>query len=204
MILVYDFTFSSAQITENSSILHRVMVGATGTTLSERDQEIGREVAGAMADKIAAGINGLGLQAMIADSSAPIPPDSVIVTGEFIDIDEGNRLRRLVIGLGAGESKLDTQIRVLAPVGGALRPLVEFTIHSDSGEMPGAAVTMGAGAAAQGAVTAGMAAANAGVTGVKGYRTAMGQMAARSADDAVKYLGKFFAEQGWISSLETS
>jgi hypothetical protein len=40
--------------------------------------------------------------------------------------------------------------------------------------------------------------------GVKAYRTAMGPMAARSADDAGKYLAKFFAEQGWISSLETS
>jgi Domain of unknown function (DUF4410) len=204
MVLVYDFAYSSAQITANGGILHKALVDAQGTTVAEQDQEIGSEVANTMANKIAAGINGLGLQAMIADSNAPVPPNSVIVTGEFIDIDEGNRLRRLVIGFGTGQSKLDTQIRVLAPVGGTWQTVTEFTTHSDSGDMPGAAVTMGAGAAAQGAVTAEMAAANAAVGGVKAYRTAMGPMAAKSADDAVKYLAKFFASQGWISSLEAS
>jgi Domain of unknown function (DUF4410) len=61
----------------------------------------------------------------------------------------------LVIGFGAGQSKLETQIRVLAPVGGTWQTVTEFTTHSDSGDMPGAA--------AQGAVTAEMAAANAAV-----------------------------------------
>ncbi len=39
--------------------------------------------------------------------------------------------------------------------------------------MPGAAITMGAGAAAQGAVTGGMAAANVAATGIKGCRTSL-------------------------------
>jgi len=54
---------------------------------------------------------------------------------------------------------------VLVPSDGAFRTLLAFKTHADSGEMPGAAVTMGAGAAAQGAVTAGMAAANVAVGG---------------------------------------
>jgi hypothetical protein len=83
MVLVYDFAYSSAQITANGSILHKALVDAQGTTVAEQDQEIGAEVANMMANKIAAGINGLGLQAMIAESNAPIPPNSVIVTGEF-------------------------------------------------------------------------------------------------------------------------
>ena len=110
---------------------------------------------------------------------------------------KGNRLRRRVIGFGAGQSKLDTQ--VLAPSGSGYPTLLEFKTHTDSGEMPGAAVTMGAGAAAQGTVTAGMAAANVAVSGVKTYRTAMGAMASRSADKAAAYLSEFFASQGWIS-----
>jgi uncharacterized protein DUF4410 len=59
---------------------------------------------------------------MIADSSAPVPPDAVIVTGEFIDIDEGNRLRRLVIGFGTGQSKRDTQIACSRPLAGRGAP----------------------------------------------------------------------------------
>ncbi len=48
--------------------------------------------------------------------------------------------------------------------------------------MPGAAVTMGAGAAAQGTVTASMAAANAAATGIKGYRSQLDAMAKRTTD----------------------
>ena len=61
---------------------------------------------------------------------------------------------------------MDTQVQVLAPSRGAYRRVLEFDTHADSGEMPGAAITMGAGAAAQGAVTGGMAAANVAATGI--------------------------------------
>lgn len=64
--------------------------------------------------------------------------------------------------------------------------------------MPGAAVTGGAGAAASGGMTAGVAAANMAVSGVKGYRSQVEQMTARSADQAAAYLSQYFAQQGWI------
>jgi hypothetical protein len=105
-----------------------------------------------------------------------------VITGRFVDIDEGNRAARFVIGLGAGQSKVDAQVQVLAPSGGGFRTVLEFNTHADSGEMPGAAVTIGAGAAAQGGVTAGMAAANVAAGGVKGYRSGVESMAGRSAD----------------------
>jgi hypothetical protein len=104
-----------------------------------------------------------------------------------------------VIGLGVGQSKIDTQVQLVALTPNGYRTLLEFKTHTDSGEMPGAAVTMGAGAAAQGAVTAGMAVANAGISGVKAYRSAMGPMASRDADKTAAYLSQFFATEGWIS-----
>ena len=36
------------------------------------------------------------------------------------------------------------------------------------------------------------------MSGVKAYRSSMGSMAARSADQAAAYLSKFFADEGWI------
>jgi hypothetical protein len=75
---------------------------------------------------------------------------------------------------------------------------MEFKTHADSGDMPGAAVTMGAGAAAQGAATGGMVAANVAVSGFKIYRSEHEQMAARSAAQAVAYMSHVFAKEGWI------
>ena len=72
-------------------------------------------------------------------------------------------------------------------------------MHTSPVILFGALVTAGAGAAAQGGVTAGMAAANVGVGAVKSYRSAIGQMTARSAEQAVAYLSEFFSKQGWIA-----
>jgi hypothetical protein len=69
---------------------------------------------------------------------------------------------------------------------------------ADSGKMPGAAATMGAGTAVQGDVTAGMAASSAVGGAVKEHHSEVERMAGHSADQAVAYLSEFFAKQGWI------
>ena len=76
--------------------------------------------------------------------------------------------------------------------------MLEFTTHSDSGTLPGAAPMLGAGAAVQGGVTAGMLVANASVSGVKTYKSDVARMAASSGDQVVRSLSEFFAGQGWI------
>ena len=66
--------------------------------------------------------------------------------------------------------------------------------------MPGAAPTLGAGAAVQGGVTAGMVVANTAISGVKTYNSDVARMAAASGDQVVRYLSEFFAQQGWIGA----
>jgi hypothetical protein len=64
--------------------------------------------------------------------------------------------------------------------------------------MPGAAPTMGAGAAAQGGVTAGMVVVNAATSAAKTYNSDVARMAASNGDQVVRYLSEFFASQDWI------
>lgn len=171
---------------------------ADNTTQDQRTRQIAQQVSERLADKLVEGITSLGLAGRRSSRDTDVPATALVIIGHFVDIDEGNRLQRLVIGLGAGQSQVDTQALVLAHYRGKFRRLLEFETHADSGAMPGAALTMGAGAAASGGVTAGMAAANSAVTGVKGYRSGVEAMAGRSADRAVEYLSQFFANQGWI------
>lgn len=63
--------------------------------------------------------------------------------------------------------------------------------------MPGALVTGGAGAAA-GAAGGAIVGANVLMGGIKNYRSAMGQMTARSVDQAAAYLSEFSGRHGWI------
>jgi hypothetical protein len=198
VVLVHRFGSNVDEVTENQGMFQQAFDASQSTTADERSAAIARDVSERLADQLVARINDLGLSARRAVRGDEIPRDALVVTGYFIDIDEGNRLQRLVIGLGAGQSQLDAQVEVRQRTARGWNRLVEFKTHADSGAMPGAAVTMGAGAAAQGAVTGGMIAANAAATGVKGYRSGVDAMAGRSADRAADMLSQIFARQGWI------
>src|SRR5262245_59330408 len=198
-VIVYEFSVTAAEVTENQGFFMGLYNSAlSDTTENERERAIGRDVRDRMSEELVAGIRDLGLPAQRVTRGTPLPPDAIAVTGLFLNVDEGNRLQRSVIGFGAGGSQVDAQVEVYAPSSSGLRKLLEFNTHSDSGRMPGAAVSAGVGAAASGGMTAGSAAANVGSSAVKGYRTQVDQMAGRSADQAVAYLSEFFARQGWI------
>jgi hypothetical protein len=197
-VLVYDFAATEDDVKRNQSIIARVVDSASTTTERERKLDVAHQVVARMAEDLVAGINDLGLPAQRAFASTPVSNGDLLILGQFLNVDEGNRLRRLVVGFGAGGSTVDTQVLVYQASARGDDKLLEFATHADSGKMPGAAATMGAGSAAQGGVTAGMAAANVAVSGVKGYRSAVEGMAGRSADQAVAYLSEFFARQRWI------
>lgn len=199
-ILVYDFAATAQQVQEDQGFFQSMLNSTEVSTQSEREQEIGRQVANRLSEDLVAGIQSLGLPAERARSRTMVPPNALIISGAFVNIDEGNRLHRLVIGFGVGQSVVDTRVRVVSFTRSSYRSVLDFSTHADSGTMPGAAVTMGAGAAATGGVSAGMAVANAGVTGVRTYRSTTEAAAGRTADQAVAYLSEFFFKQGWISS----
>ena len=198
-VYVLDFAVSAAQVAEDQNLLSGAVASARGKTGAHRRKDIAEQIVDRLADDMVDGIRKLGLPAKRVPRG-PLPPGCVVVSGRFLKVDEGNQLRRLVIGFGAGQSSLDTQVQLHGMLSGRFQVLQEFTPHADSGAMPGAAVTMGAGAAAQGGATAGMAAANAAATGVKAYRSSVEQAAARTADQAVAELSQFFARQGWIGA----
>jgi hypothetical protein len=197
-VFVYDFSVTAADVSENQGFFAAVRNSLSDTTENERELAIAREVQTRMAEDLVAGIRDLGLPAQRAPRGTPLPSDAIAVAGLFLNVDEGNRLQRTVVGFGAGQSKVDTQVEVYAPSSGGPTRLLEFTTHADSGSTPGALVTGGAGAAASGGMTAGVAAANVGVSAAKGYRSQVEQMTSRSAAQAVAYLSQYFAKQGWI------
>ncbi len=199
-IIVDDFKFSASQVAENSAIGARIMNSFSSTPADQRQDEIGKKAADTLAAEVAKKLGEMGFTVVRGDSTTQVADGDLVIDGEFLTVDEGNRLRRMVIGFGAGASKLDTQVNVYRVADGARQSLLQFTTHADSGKMPGAAVTMGAGAAAQGGATAGMAVANAGIAGGKIYTSQVDYLSDKTADQTVAYLSQYFAQQGWISS----
>jgi hypothetical protein len=56
------------------------------------------------------------------------------IDGAFTDISQGNRLQRMVIGLGVGASVVDTQVGLYQYSNGSSTQLLTFTTHADSSE----------------------------------------------------------------------
>ena len=197
-VLIYNFAVSPQDVQQNSSIFAKIQRDIENQSQTAEEIQVGREVADALATELWQKINGLGLNAIRASQSLQVTPGAILITGYFVDINEGNRLRRNVIGLGMGESSLDSKVRVLAPSPSGYRELIAFDAHADSGDMPGAA-EMGPVGAAAGAGTAAVIAANAAVGGIKSYRSASVQQAKKMADKIAAQLATYFAQQGWIN-----
>jgi len=204
-IYVYNFAVTRQEVKENQGILQSTVNDFKGETTFEHEGKIAEEVQTVAADELVERIQNLGLPAQRVSATTPLPKGSLGITGQFLDVDEGNRTRRLVIGFGSGQSKVDIRVQLY---GYGLDPsrsepdtaptkLLEFETHADSGSMPGALVTAGAGAAA-GAGAGMVVGANAALGGAKSYRSSMGVMTAKSAQQAGDFMSEFFGRQGWI------
>ncbi|MGZ8237474.1 MAG: DUF4410 domain-containing protein [Methylobacter sp.] len=197
-VLIYNFAVSPADIQENSSIFAKLSRNMGSSNQTAEEIQLGKEVADALATELFQKITAMGLNPVRAIDNMPVPQGSILLTGHFVKIDEGNRLRRNVIGLGLGQSSLDTQVRLLAPGSSGYEELIAFEAHADSGDMPGAAV-MGPAGAAAGAGTAAVIATNAAVGGVKSYKSSSAEQAKKIADKISEQLADYFAQQGWIN-----
>jgi hypothetical protein len=197
LVLIYNFAVNPQDIQQNSSIFAKIQRNMESNQATEAAQ-LGTEVSDALATELTQKIAALGLHTVRADKSVRVTPGSILITGDFVSIDEGNRLRRNAIGLGMGKSSLDSKIRVLAPSPSGYQELISFDAHEDSGNMPGAAVMGPAGAAAD-AGTAAVIATNAVAGGIKSYKSASAQQAKKMADKIAAQLADYFAKQGWIN-----
>jgi hypothetical protein len=192
-ILIYDFAVSEQEVKEYQGIMRQQ---PTIKNAAERDRLLAQEVKDALAEELVGALKPLGFAVERVGREIRSTGNDLVIDGQFLTVDEGNPLQRLVIGFGTGASAIQTQVQLYQTP--EARKLLEFTTQSESGKLPGAAPLLGAGAVVQGGVTAGMAVANAAVSGVKTYKSDVARMAAASGDQVARYLSEFFAKQGWI------
>ena len=192
-ILLYDFAVSEEEVKEYQGIMRQQ---PNIKDAAERERLLAKEVKDALAEEVVDGLKPLGFVVQRVGRGTKAAGSDLVIDGQFLSVDEGNPLSRLVIGFGTGSSTVQSRVQVYQ--GKDERMLMEFTTQSDSGSLPGAAPMLGAGAAIQGGVTAGMVVANATVSGVKTYNSDVARMAAGSGDQVARYLSEFFAKQGWI------
>lgn len=142
-------------------------------------------------------LNKAGIPAQAWTDGANWPSSGVMIDGQFLTIDEGNQLRRTVIGLGAGKSYLDVQVQVYDLTDPAALPFMVFSSNGDSGIAPGLLV----GGAVGKAVTS-TAAVGAGVSGLRAVQKGTPDDLENTAASVSDYLSQYWQQQGWLPATE--
>jgi hypothetical protein len=197
-VVIYPFAVSASEVTLNQSIFQRAYRQVSDTDENADQLTIADQTAQNICVQTAANLTQKGITATCQTRGVPPAGSNVLVVdGEFVNINEGNRLRRMVIGLGVGQSTLDTTVETYQKTPEGTRQLAEFDTHADSGYMPGAGITGPAGAAAGGATAAASLGVNVAAGGVKSVTSSTGFLADKTAKQITDQIAGYYANQGW-------
>jgi hypothetical protein len=197
-VLVHAFATSPDEVKLDHGLAASASWKLQGLSESSERREVARKVADVLADELVKKIGELGLPAERA--SGPAPRDglpTLVIDGQFLAIDEGSAGERVVIGLGAGRSKLRTAVQVVELLPEGNRLLDAFEVDAKSGATPGMAETMGAGAAAGHLATSAAVSVAKAAAGEK-FGDDVEADARRTASSIAKLLESSFVRQGWI------
>ncbi|MGD9900601.1 MAG: DUF4410 domain-containing protein [Calditrichaceae bacterium] len=198
-VLIADFASDTSEISQSASLLSHIEKGIRDNTHTAEEIQLAKEVADALAGELAAKIASMGLNPVRVPPDTKISRDSILITGNFVSIDEGNRRRRNLIGLGAGKSSLDCTAGIFTVEGSGVRQLTAFDAQVDSRRIPGVAV-MGPAGKAAGAGTGAIVSSNLAMSGLKSYHSASVQLAKGLAENIAVEVGKILSQAGLDSS----
>jgi hypothetical protein len=191
-VVIQDFTPVGQIITDESAAaqLHRRLSLLHGSDEDSTPDVLTQQVQASFSKTLIEELTKVNIQSERVFDGGGAPTATVLlVQGEFIAIDEGNKTKRVMIGFGRGASDIKTHVTVSSFTEGKKTVVLEFSLNSASGKKPGAAATMGAGSLA-------VAAAVGDVGDKKGTVQAD---ASRMAKAVAKQIEEFMITQKWIS-----
>jgi Domain of unknown function (DUF4410) len=199
-VIVYPFAVDTSDVSLNSGIFQVAYRNMSGANQTEQEDQLAHQTAHNICVQVAANLTQKGITTTCLQRGVPPTGNNVLILeGQFTDISEGNRLRRMVIGLGAGASKVDTVVQVIQKTPQGSSELLDFATSADSGYMPGAGITGPAGAAAGGATAAASIGVNVAAGGVKNFTSSTGYLVDKTSDQIVQQMVNYYNRQGWSS-----
>lgn len=120
-ILVVPFSYANAKLKEHPARKH--------------PGKLGEEAQKLLADYLVAELTKNLAPAALASPHATANSGTWVVSGDFTRINEGSRILRMSIGLGAGGTKMETMVAV--QTASARKGAFRFATSGGSGSMPG-------------------------------------------------------------------
>jgi hypothetical protein len=200
LVLVYDFAVSPDEVkldTGLSADLMQKYQEHKGMTRTAEEIKVGHKVADALAEELVKKIRSFGLWAERGFGYPHGKAKDLMVKGQLLSIDEGNRTERVAIGLGAGRTSVQANVQVYEMTPQGLQEVDTLRGTGKSGFKPGMGEMMGVGAIAGHLLTSTL--VSGALAGTSEMTSATVEAdAKRLADNVAADLGKFFVEQGWI------
>jgi hypothetical protein len=138
-IYVSDFDLDVADIKSESVIpwngpVRRFVVGSW----NRNPQVFHDKAVNSMAETIVKKLRKAGYKAERWSPDEELPANGWLVRGVVVTVDQGNRVRRAVVGFGLGEAEAKVAVDVCDLASGAPQPFYHLDTEADSGKMPGA------------------------------------------------------------------
>jgi hypothetical protein len=199
-VLVADFTTAGNEVRLDQGVGARLTRTVDGSDAVAEELRMSEGVRQAISKTLIEKLIAMGFE---ADRAAPGPAPQVgdlVIQGQILDIDAGNRTRRLAIGFGAGKSEVEATVEVAyyASVGAPPLLLRSYDATANSGRKPGLALGGAVGAAERSLAPIALS----GAVGAAGEirKSGVAGEGQRLAERIAANLGDYFTEQGWIAS----
>jgi hypothetical protein len=201
LILVYDFAVTPEEVELDKGLSADLMQkyeAHKGMTRTAEEIKVGHKVADALAEELVKKIRSYGLWAERGFGYPQGNQKDVMIKGQLLSIDEGNRTERVAIGLGAGRTSIQANVQVYEMTPEGKKEVDALRGTAKSGDKPGMGEMMGIGAIAGHLLTSTLVSGALSTTSEMTSATVEAD-AKRLAEKIAADLGKFFVDLGWIS-----
>jgi hypothetical protein len=146
MVYVANFELPAENVKKTGSVL--TPMGRSGPVRnfllgqSDDPQALADQLVNLMANSIVEELAKTGIRAVRLEPGTLLPTSGWLVRGVFTEVQQGNRLRRAVVGLGFGGTDLQVETITDNLANGVPQPFYQIDTSASSGKAPGAAATM--------------------------------------------------------------
>jgi len=200
LVLVYDFAVTPDEVKLDKGLSADLMQKYEqhkGMTRTAEEIKVGHKVADEVAEELVKKIRSFGLWAERGFGYPHGNAKDLLIKGQLLSIDEGNRTERVVIGLGAGRTSVQANVQVYELTPQGMNEVDTLRGDSKSGFKPGMGEMMGVGAIAGHLLASTVVSGALAGTSEMTFATVEAD-AKRLAEKIAADLGKFFVDQGWI------
>jgi hypothetical protein len=194
LIVVHDFSATPQDVPPDSVLSDLIERRETPQTAEEI--ELGRQLGARVAEELVADLNERGIPAARAAEGATAQVGDVVIKGIFVALDEGSRIKRMLIGFGSGAAELGSVVEAYQVRTTGLHPLGSGEVVAGGGKMPGVLVPVAGGAAAGTAATSAVISGSVNLVKEAGPESIEGA-ANRTAEEVADTIEDAYKKRGW-------